>query len=55
MQHLITIKLKNGHCVQLICEKDEIALKLLLPQKLKDQWVFKTENALQAIVFKEGI
>ena len=34
---------------------DEIALKLLLPQKLKDQWVFKTENALQAIAFKEGI
>ena len=34
---------------------ESIALQLLLPQKLKDQWVMKTQNAIQAISFKECI
>ena len=32
---------------------EEIALQLLLPQKLKDQFAFKTEKALQCLHFKE--
>lgn len=34
---------------------EDIALRLLLPQKLKDQWVVKTEVGLNAICFKEGL
>lgn len=32
---------------------EDIAIQLLLPQKLKDQYVFKTEKALSALCFKE--
>lgn len=32
---------------------EEEAVKRLLPQKLKDQFVFKTEKALKVLVFKE--
>ncbi len=32
---------------------EDIAIQLLLPQKLKDQYVFKTEKALSALRFKE--
>ena len=32
---------------------EEIAVQLLLPQKLKDQYAFKTEKALQCLHFKE--
>ena len=35
--------------------KEDIALQLLLPQKLKDQWVMKTQGAINAISFKECI
>lgn len=31
----------------------DIAIQLLLPQKLKDQYVFKTEKALSALKFEE--
>lgn len=31
----------------------EIAIQILLPQKLKDQYAFKTEAALQLLRFKE--
>lgn len=31
----------------------DIAIQLLLPQKLKDQYVFKTEKALTALKFEE--
>ena len=34
---------------------EEIALQLLLPQKLKDQFAFKTEKALQCFHFKEAL
>lgn len=34
---------------------EEIAIQLLLPQKLKDQYAFKTEKALKALCFKEAI
>lgn len=34
---------------------EEIALKLLLPQNLKDQYAFKTEEALNYLNFKEVI
>lgn len=34
---------------------EEIALQLLLPQKLKDQYTFKTQKGLSKLVFKEGI
>ena len=34
---------------------EEIALQLLLPQKLKDQFAFKTEKALQCLHFKEAL
>lgn len=33
---------------------EEIAIKLLLPQKLKDQYAFKTEKALSILEFCEG-
>ena len=33
----------------------EMALQLLLPQRLKDQYAFKTEKALNALVFKEAV
>ena len=33
----------------------DMALQLLLPQKLKDQWVIKTQAGLEAIQFKEVI
>ena len=32
---------------------EEIAIQLLLPQKLKDQYAFKTEKALAILGFKE--
>ena len=32
---------------------EEMALQLLLPQKLKDQYAFKTLNAINALHFKE--
>lgn len=32
---------------------EDIAIQLLLPQKLKDQYAFKTENALNILEFKE--
>ena len=34
---------------------EEIAIQLLLPQKLKDQYAFKTEKALRILCFKEAI
>lgn len=33
----------------------DMAIELLLPQNLKDQYVFKTENALKILKFKESI
>jgi hypothetical protein len=33
---------------------EEVAIKLLLPQKLKDQYLFRTEKALDLLVFKEA-
>ena len=32
---------------------EDIAIQLLLPQKLKDQYAFKTDKALQMLVFNE--
>ena len=34
---------------------EDLALQLLLPQKLKDQFAFKTETALQSLHFKETV
>lgn len=34
---------------------EDIAIRLLLPQKLKDQYAFKTETALARLVFKEAL
>ena len=34
---------------------EEIAIQLLLPQKLKDQYAFKTDNALRHLYYKETI
>ena len=34
---------------------EDMALQLLLPQKLKDQFAFKTETALQSLHFKETV
>lgn len=34
---------------------EEIAIQLLLPQKLKDQWVLKTERALSVLKYIEVI
>ena len=34
---------------------EDMALQLLLPQKLKDQFAFKTDAALQSLHFKETI
>lgn len=33
---------------------EDIAIQLLLPQKLKDQYAFKTEKALSFLKFKEA-
>ena len=33
----------------------DIALQLLLPMQFKDQWTFKTERALNALVWKDGL
>ena len=33
---------------------EEVAIKLLLPQKLKDQYLFRTEKALSLLAFKEA-
>ena len=33
---------------------EDVAIKLLLPQKLKDQYLFRTEKALKLLVFKEA-
>lgn len=33
---------------------EDVAIQLLLPQKLKDQYLFRTEKALQLLTFKEG-
>ena len=32
----------------------DVAIKLLLPQKLKDQYLFRTERALKLLTFKEA-
>lgn len=32
----------------------DIALQMLMPQKLKDQWVIKTEKGLKEIIFREA-
>lgn len=42
------------HGSNVVVEKPE-TLKRLLPQKLKDQYVFKTEKALNNLKFKEVI
>ncbi len=34
---------------------EDMALELLLPQKLKDQYTFKTEEALRYLIFEEAI
>ena len=34
---------------------EDIAIRLLLPQKLKDQYAFKTEAALSRLWFKEAL
>ena len=34
---------------------EDIAIQLLLPQKLKDQYAFKTEAALACLQFKEAL
>ena len=34
---------------------EDIAIQLLLPQKLKDQYAFKTEKALNNLHFKEAL
>ena len=34
---------------------ENIALELLLPMKLKDQWAFKTDKALDTIKWKESV
>ena len=34
---------------------EDIAIRLLLPQKLKDQYAFKTEAALSCLRFKEAL
>ena len=34
---------------------EDIAIQILLPQKLKDQYAFKTEKALNNLHFKEAI
>ena len=34
---------------------EDIAIRLLLPQKLKDQYAFKTEAALSRLRFKEAL
>ena len=34
---------------------EHIAIELLLPQKLKDQYAFKTEKALELLHFKEAV
>jgi len=34
---------------------EEIAIQILKPQKLKDQYAFKTKEALQYLSFKEGL
>lgn len=34
---------------------EEETIKRLLPQKLKDQYTFKTETALQLLLFREVI
>lgn len=34
---------------------EEFAIKRLLPQKLKDQYVFKTERAVSLLKFREGM
>lgn len=34
---------------------EDIAIQLLLPQKLKDQYTFKAEKALSALKFEEVI
>ena len=33
---------------------EDVAIKLLLPQKLKDQYLFRTEKALSLLAFKEA-
>ena len=34
---------------------EDMAIKLLLPQKLKDQYAFRTDRALSMLNFREGI
>ena len=34
---------------------EDVAIRLLLPQKLKDQYVFKTQKALETLIFKEAV
>ena len=34
---------------------EHIAIELLLPQKLKDQYTFKTEKALELLHFKKAV
>ncbi len=34
---------------------EDIAIQLLLPQKLKDQYAFKTERSLEILNFMEGV
>ena len=34
---------------------EDIAIQLLLPQKLKDQYAFKTEAALECLLFMEAL
>ena len=48
-----TITVINSYISKMIDENTAIAL--LLPQKLKDQYVFCTEKALSCLTFKEAI
>lgn len=34
---------------------EDIALRLLLPMQFKDQWTFKTQKAISALLYREAI
>ena len=52
MEQIIWIRTINNYLKGYFSE--EIAIQLLLPQKLKDQYVFKTERALAVLEFLEA-
>ena len=54
MEKTLQERIKENHIIFITSDLDaESAIRQLLPQKLKDQYTFKTEKALSLLKFLE--